>query len=73
MSHNGKWSPNFWYLDPAWCLVTHLVVDPEHVHDVDANVDDVDGARVWEVELVVVPGQAQVVPARLLGVADHLG
>ena len=53
--------------------MTHLVVDPEHVHDVDANVDDVDGARVWEVELVVVPGQAQVVPARLLGVADHLG
>ena len=52
--------------------VTHLVVDPEHIHDVDANVDDVDGAGVREVELVVVPGQAQVVPACLLGVADHL-
>ena len=52
--------------------VTHLVVDPEYIHDVDANVDDVDCAGVREVELVVVPGQAKVVPARLLGVADHL-
>ena len=52
--------------------VTHLVVDSEHIHDVNANVDDVDSAGVREVELVVVPGQAQVVPACLLGVADHL-
>ena len=52
--------------------VTHLVIDPEHVHNVDANVDDVDSAGVREVELVVVPGQAKVVPACLLGVADHL-
>ena len=57
-------------LPGAWC--THLVVDSEHIHDVDANVDDVDGAGVREVELVVVPGQAKVVPACLLGVADHL-
>ena len=43
-------------LDPAnWCLpAAHLVVDPEHVSDVDPNVDGIHFVGEGKVELVVV-------------------
>ena len=44
--------------------LSHLVIDAEHVHDVDPDVDGVDEVWEWEVKLVVASGQAEVLAGR---------
>ena len=44
--------------------LSHLVIDAEHVHDVDPDVDGVDEVREREVKLVVAAGQAEVLAGR---------
>ena len=41
-------------------IIPHLVIDPEHVHDVYPDVDSVHGIRKRKVELIIGAGQAEV-------------
>ena len=50
----------------------HLVVDSEDVHNIDADVDDVDLTGEGKVELVVVPRETEVLGEGDVRVAHDL-
>ena len=38
----------------------YLVINPQHIHDINANIDNVDVVAEGQVKLIVVRGQAEV-------------
>ena len=51
---------------------SHLIINPQNVHNVDPDVDDVDLAGERKVKLVVISGQTEMFGERDILVAKNL-